>query len=286
MGLDLKHVESFLAVAETLSFSKAAERTNTVQSAISTHIGLLEAHVNRALVARGRGRAVALTDDGAAFLVDARRLLMMADQMARPPGGAVQAKPLRFGTTVTFAVSIVPSVLAAFARQASACPVSVRTARSHSLMTLLEEGAIDVALVFDQGAHPMRRSTTETALSWVGAETFKPLEDQPLPLAFLDDARDLRRHAYKALDQAPARPTVLTTHADAIGLRAVVAAGLAVTILPRIALVAPFADAAETIKAPPLPSMSLSVYGRTGPHSGELDSFCDLLTNDLRAFSA
>ncbi|MEM9814485.1 MAG: LysR substrate-binding domain-containing protein, partial [Pseudomonadota bacterium] len=216
----------------------------------------------------------------------ARRLLMMADQLARPPGDALRSKPLRLGTTVTFALSLVPSVLAAFARQPGAPPVTVRTARSHTLMTLLEEGAIDVALVFDQGAHPMRRSTTETPLSWVGADRFTLREDQPLPLAFLDDARDLRRHAYRALDAAAARPTVLSTHADAIGLRAVVAAGLAVTLLPRIALVAPFTDVAEAIKAPPLPSIALSVYGRTGPHEGELDRFCDTLTNDLRAYPA
>ena len=144
MSFDLKHVQSFVAVAETLSFSVAAAQLNTVQSAISAHIKTLEVQLNRTLLDRGRGRGAAQTAEGAAFLVQARRLLALAEEMARDPGAAQGAAPLRLGTTVTFAQSVVPPALKAFAAGKHATPVTVRTARSHHLMDLLENGEIDL----------------------------------------------------------------------------------------------------------------------------------------------
>lgn len=283
MPFDLRLVESFVAVAETLSFSTAAKRTNTVQSAISTHIKELERQVNRSLVRRGRGQPVALTAEGAAFLVEARRLLMLADQMTRGPGNTIDAEPVRLGTTVTFALSMVPAALSAFAAENGAAPVTVRTARSHDLIDLLEAGEVDVALVLDQGIHPMRQSTVETGLAWVAAEAFDQRTKAPLPLAFLDDARDLRRHAFAALDEAGAIATSLSTHPDPIGLRAVLFAGLAVTILPRIGIAAPLTDVASRLGLPALGAVPVSVYSRTGNKNDTVRNLTRVLNSKLQA---
>ena len=283
MPFDLKLIESFVAVAETLSFSSAAKRTNTVQSAISAHIKMLEQQVNRSLVKRGRGQPVVLTAEGAAFLVQARRLLMLADQMTHGPGNMVDADPVRLGTTVTFALSFVPSVLSSFASQIDTAPVTVRTARSHQLMDLLEGGQIDVALVFDQGAHPMRQSTVQTGLAWVAAEAFVRRPNAPLPLAFLEDARDLRRHAFGALDETGAIAASLSTHPDPIGLRAVISAGLAVTVLPRIGIAAPLVDVATRLGLPVLGTVPVSLYSRTGYNAGNVKQLTRVLNSELQA---
>ena len=283
MSFDLKLVESFVAVAETLSFSRAAERTNTVQSAISTHIKLLEEQVKRSLVTRGRGQPVALTAEGAAFLVQARRLLMLADQMARGPGSMIDAEPVRLGTTVTFALSVVPSALSAFASRSHAAPVTVRTARSHELLDLLEGGQIDVALILDQGAHPMRQSTVQAGLAWVASETFVQRTDAPLPLAFMDDARDLRRHAFSALDETGAVATSMSTHPDPIGMRTVIAAGLAITVLPRIGIASPLMDIAPRLGLPPLGSVPVSVYGQTAHNNDTVRHLAGALASQLQA---
>ncbi len=283
MPFDLRHVESFVAVAETLSFSIAAERTNTVQSAVSSHIKLLERQANRSLVKRGRGRPVALTAEGAAFLVQARRMLMLADQMIHQSGNATDAEPIRLGTTMTFALSVVPSALSSFASQTDAIPVTVRTARSHELMELLEGGQIDVALVFDQGAKPMLRTTLEIGLVWVAAEGFDLSPNAALPLAFLDDARDLRRHAFGALDETGATTPSLSTHPDPIGLRAVILAGLAVTVLPKVSIATPLTDVGARLGLPALGTMPVSVYCRSGYGDGVLKRFTQVLKTKLRA---
>lgn len=285
MSFDLKHVESFVSVAETLSFSVAAERSNTVQSAISSHIRLLEQQLKRTLVQRGRGQPVSLTADGVAFLVQARRLLALADEMARHPGSAVSMAPLRLGTTATFALSIVPKALSAYATKANARQVSVRTARSYELIDLIEQDQIDIALVFDQGAHPFRQSTIQVALAWVATHGYVQDPTLPLPLAFLEDARDLRRHAFAALDKKATHAASLHTHPDPIGMRAVLAAGLAVTIMPQISIVEPFADVGPRLGLPKPGRLPVSIYVAKRHREGDLTRLEHALAAELHPLS-
>lgn len=260
MALDLRLVESFVTVAETLNFTVAAERANTVQSAISAHIKQLERETDRQLIERGRGKRVALTDEGAAFLVQARRLLALADEVTRSKDPSKNITPLRLGTSFTFAQSIVPPAIAAYAAEADSVPVTVQTARSHELMQLLNGQEIDVALVFDQGMPSTRRHTCEVSLSWVASEAFENMAGAPLPLAFLADARDLRRHAFTALDRDGRTSFSLTTHPDPVGLRAVVAAGQAICVLPEVALVPPLVNIGPLLGLPSLGALPVSIY--------------------------
>jgi len=63
---DPVQLRSFLAVAETLSFTKAAERLGLAQPTVSQHVRKLEAAAKRVLVARDT-REVRLTDNGDAM---------------------------------------------------------------------------------------------------------------------------------------------------------------------------------------------------------------------------
>ncbi|WP_424969746.1 LysR family transcriptional regulator [Dinoroseobacter sp. S76] len=262
MALDLKQVESFVAVAETRSFSLAAERTHTVQSAISAHIAALEARLGRQLVARGRGKPVRVTAEGAAFLVQARRLLALAEEMTHGPAAIASRPTVKLGTTVTFALSVVPRALRRLAAGTGPkLDVTTRTARSHDLLDLLDRGEIDMAVVLDQGPRPSRRVTLPSDLIWVGAAPLAWQAGAPLPLAFLEDARDLRRHAFAALDPHPEITPVLRTAPDPVGLRATLAGGEAITLLPAIARTAPLADLGPELGLPPPGQVQISIYG-------------------------
>lgn len=277
MSFDLKHIESFVYVAETLSFSAAAERSNTVQSAISAHISLLEKQVSRTLVQRGRGQPVILTAQGAAFLVQARRLLALTDEMASRPDAASSAAPIRLGTTVTFALSVVPKVLSAYGEMVGGGRVTVRTARSHDLIDLLDQSEIDAALVFDQGAHPSRKTVMKTDLSWVASDDFVHDGKSPLPLAFLEDAKDLRRHAFSALDADASQSASLHSHPDPIGMRAVVEAGLEITVLPKVAIAGQLVDVGSRLGLPELGTMLVSIYTKLDRSDGDFARFSSAL---------
>lgn len=71
---DLRRIRAFVAVAEELSFSRAAKRIGISQSPLSRTIALLERDLNVRLFERTK-RSVALTPAGNSFLADARRLL-------------------------------------------------------------------------------------------------------------------------------------------------------------------------------------------------------------------
>ena len=199
----------------------------------------------------------------------------------RSPVSVGDTPPLRLGTNITFALSVIPGALAAYSREEGAAPVTVRTARSHVLLGLLNNDEIDVAMVYDQGMHSARRWTTEIALSWVATETLAETVRGTLPLAFLEDARDLRRHAFFALDQSGKYDTSLMTHHDPIGMRAVVAAGQAITILPTIAVVTPLTDVGRQLDLPKLATLPVSIYATPGTTEKQKKALCDCLRSAL-----
>ena len=93
--MDLRYLKFFVAVAEDLNFTKAAERMHTVQPSLSEQIRRLEGLVGAPLFHRSK-RRVALTDAGHVFLEDSLRILeevetacTRARQVARAESGAL-----------------------------------------------------------------------------------------------------------------------------------------------------------------------------------------------------
>jgi DNA-binding transcriptional LysR family regulator len=79
--MELKHLTSFIAVAEQLSFVRAADRLHLSQPALTGQIQKLEEELGVQLLARNR-RSVKLTDAGKVFLAEARATLSRARQAA------------------------------------------------------------------------------------------------------------------------------------------------------------------------------------------------------------
>jgi DNA-binding transcriptional LysR family regulator len=84
--MELKHLVSFIAVAEQLSFVRAARQIHLSQPALSGQIQRLEEELGVRLLMRNR-RSVKLTDAGRVFLTEARLTLAAAAQSAARSGG-------------------------------------------------------------------------------------------------------------------------------------------------------------------------------------------------------
>src|SRR5260370_17651335 len=76
--MELRHLRYFVAVAEALSFSKAAGQLRVAQPAVSRQIADLEEEVGTSLMQRNN-RVVRLTAAGEAFLKDAKKMLDQAE---------------------------------------------------------------------------------------------------------------------------------------------------------------------------------------------------------------
>jgi len=98
--MELRHLRYFIAVAEELHFTRAAERLHIGQPPLSHAIQMLEADVGALLLERSK-RWVRLTEAGKLFLADARGILAMADQAAETARRAQrgEAGELRIGFT-------------------------------------------------------------------------------------------------------------------------------------------------------------------------------------------
>lgn len=137
-----------LAVAETNSFTRAAERCLVVQSALSHQIARLERELGAKLFER-TSRRVRLTSAGAAFLPAARQCLDAAERAAAEVAAAVGEirGRLAVGLIPTVAAVDVPDALREFRRRYPQVRISLRVGASDDLADQVKEGALDVAFL-------------------------------------------------------------------------------------------------------------------------------------------
>ncbi len=86
--MELRHLQYFVAVAENLSFTKAAAQLHLAQPSLTRQIHNLEEEIGVRLLNRAKNQ-VALTEEGRSFLLDAGRVLALASE-------SILAVPKRF----------------------------------------------------------------------------------------------------------------------------------------------------------------------------------------------
>ena len=277
INFNLSDLRTFAILADELSFTNVAARQNTVQSAISAQITKLENSLGLQLVSRGRGKKVTLTPDGEVFLVYVRRILSLSEEAAEAVQTANARQVLRLGTTVTLAMSIVAEALGTFAQLRPNIQIQIQCDRSDRLLQRLEDGDIDVAFMMDQGRHNFRAFVYSMDLAWAASPAFEMPDDGPIPLAFLTDGRDLRRYALRALDAARMKGRVSHLSPHPVGVRTLVHAGLALTVMPSRTIVPPLVPASRSLGLPPLSSVALAAYKAPHDHSGCQDLLIEQL---------
>jgi len=145
---NVHHLRAFLAVADTLSFTKAAERVFLTQSAISHQMSNLERDLGCELVER-RGRTISLTSAGRALVPHARRVFLAMDEATAAAKHA--AKPglgrLRIGASSTACQYIIPEALREFRESFPGYTLSITPGDSPSMLEYLLDGTVDLALM-------------------------------------------------------------------------------------------------------------------------------------------
>jgi DNA-binding transcriptional LysR family regulator len=112
---DLRQFRQFIAVAETLSFRRAAERLGMAQPPLTAAVKRIEGELGVKLFERS-SRVVRLTQPGRVFLEEARRTLAQAERAAESTRRAAQGLVgnLRVTFVPTMAHDILPRILRAF----------------------------------------------------------------------------------------------------------------------------------------------------------------------------
>ncbi|MCG0285519.1 LysR family transcriptional regulator [Streptomyces sp. PSAA01] len=146
--MELQQMRYVVAVAETNSFTRAAERCLVVQSALSHQVARLERELGARLFER-TSRRVRLTPAGEAFLPAARQCLDAAERAAAEVAAAVGEVRGRLAVGVISTVTAVdiPGALRDFRERYPQVRISLRVAASDDLVEQVKEGAIDVAFL-------------------------------------------------------------------------------------------------------------------------------------------
>jgi DNA-binding transcriptional LysR family regulator len=203
-GLELRHLLALLAVTETGTFSRAAERLGYTQSAVSQQISTLERIVGASLFERPGGpRPVRLTTAGETLLTHARAVLARVSSAAadlRALADGDQGE-LRVGTLPSFGTKILPDLIATFRSEWPGIEIGLRESRDCAdLIHAVETAEIDVTL------------------AEIGPHETGPLEVRPLlddPMVFVAPASaSLARHRAVSIDDIAHLPMIGTRHAS------------------------------------------------------------------------
>jgi DNA-binding transcriptional LysR family regulator len=247
MRFDFKDIELFIAVAEAGSIARAAERCHTVASAVSKRLSDLEESFGTALLTRG-ARGVELTSAGHAFLVKARKLLDQAGQLEEEL--QKHSTGMR-GQVTVFAnmsaiVEFLPSVLASFLKLHPDVHVRLEQHISQQIATAVRENMADLGIVgelpmLDQlTTLPFRRdqlvlvSRRDHPIATTTSVSFRDVAH--LPFVGLDANSSLHYVLAKASAECGKHLDLRIRVASFDAACAMVAAGLGVAVLPRLAI--------------------------------------------------
>lgn len=252
--LETDLLRTFVAIAETGSFSRAARVVYRTPSAVSMQIRRLEETLGKSLFVR-EGRSVHLTPEGEALLSYGRRILRLSDEAVGLFRAPEVEGMVRIGTPDDFGTRFLPGILTRFAKSHPAVDVDVTLNMSVDLLRRLDRRQLDLTLLTSAaGQSGMERGEIvySEPLVWAGLEGGCAYERRPLPLALSSRGCAWRDLALAALDGIETGYRVAYSSPHCAGQMAALHADLAVAPFPESLIEGPLQRLDERHGLPPL----------------------------------
>jgi LysR family hydrogen peroxide-inducible transcriptional activator len=289
--MTLRDLEYLVALAETRHFGRAAERVHVSQPTLSTQLRKLEEFLGVTLIER-RPRRVALTPAGEAVAERARHILRDADDI-RALARALQdplAGQLKVGFIPTLGPYLLPRIAPRITRALPKLQLILHEYQTAPLVDRVVAGELDLAVLAlpaDTRGLVTRSLFAEAFLvampehhRLTAKKRVKSADFAGEKLLLLEEGHCLRDQALEVCDRAGTeeqdfRATSLET------LRQMVAAGLGITLLPRLAAEGPFASARGLVVrpfAPPAPNRVIGAAWRRSTSRAEaIAAVCEII---------
>jgi len=229
---DPELLRTFLAVAQSLSFTKAAASLGLGQPTVSQHVRKLEQVVGRPLFIRDT-RSVTLTADGEAMADFARSILAAHEQAVGYFTGSGLSGRLRFGVTDDLALTPVPKILHGFRQLYPRIDLELTVSQSGALQRRVESGHLDVAFVKQPPGAAGGRLIRRDRLVWAAVPGTKLEASRPIPLVVYQAPSISRSAGVRALEQAGLAYRLTCTVRGVLGVVAAARAGLGLAIFAR-----------------------------------------------------
>ncbi len=245
--MELRHLRYFEAVARHSHVTRAAAELHIAQPALSKQISQLEQELGVTLFDRV-GRNVRLTEAGEALLPHARTVLAQVEaaraEMAERIG--LRRGRASVGTPPTVGTQLLPKALASFNQRYPGIELRLHEAGIQTLLDLLETGLADVAVVTlpveDQALTVVPLFSEELVivvgrdhpLSGYSHISLSDLHDEPWVLS--PENYELREATLSACKKAGFMPRVVLDGGETDTLLRLVAAGVGIALVPRLAV--------------------------------------------------
>ena len=245
--MELRHLRYFVAVADTLSFTKGAKKLRLAQPSLTRQIKDLEEEIGVRLLDRTK-REVSLTEEGKSFLDDAKRVLAHSTEIIESVQRLrdYETAPFNIGYVADLFYSSLPITLVALQRSLPMVSINLFDMTRGDQFRALEEGKIDLGFV------GLRESIEERGLQFRSVASHKTVaalaKSNQLAKKTIIELRDLKPIFFIGMSETayPGYRQWLTTTCQQVGfmprvlqdadiertvIRAV-AAGLGVALLP------------------------------------------------------
>ncbi|ODT08438.1 MAG: LysR family transcriptional regulator [Mesorhizobium sp. SCN 65-20] len=232
--LDLDVLRTFVAIAETGSFTTAANAVFRTPSAVSMQIKKLEDILGRSVFLRD-ARSVALTTDGEMLLGYARRMLAINREAVSKFIIPDIVGVVRLGSPDDFGERVLPHVLKRFAQTHPAIAVDVVIDQSSNLRRRMDDRALDITLLTNSCKAVAAGSEVllTEPIVWAGAKGGCAHMREPLPVSLWEEGCAWRAGALEALGREGRNYRVAYMSAHTAGQRAAILSDLAVAPLPK-----------------------------------------------------
>ncbi|MBV2355477.1 LysR family transcriptional regulator [Streptomyces sp. J2-1] len=269
---DPTHLRTFLAVAQTLSFTQAADRLGLRQSTVSQHVRRLEGATGRPLFTRDT-HSVELTEDGEAMLGFARRLLDVHEQAAAFFTGTRVRGRLRFGASEDFVLTRLPEILERFRHDHPGVDLELTVELSGTLHERLAAGKLDLVLAKRRPEDRSGELVWRDDLVWIGSAHLRLDPARPVPLIVYPAPGLTRARALEALEGQGREWRVVCTSGSLNGLVAAARAGLGVMAHARRLIPPGLVRVPERAGLPEVGKVDFVVVrGRPGAADGAADA--------------
>jgi DNA-binding transcriptional LysR family regulator len=233
--LDLDQLQTFIAISDTGSFTRAAEEVNRTQSAVSMQMRRLEERIGKPLFEKD-GRSNRLTEEGERLLSYARRLIHLNRETLAAFDDRRLEGTIRIGTPDDYADRFLPEIMARFARSNPRVELTVICEPTPGLVEHIKRGNLDLAIVTHDDVRGQSEVVRREPLLWVTSANHATHEQEILPMAFGRPTCIWRRAACDVLDRMSRDYRILFTSFSATVITAAVLSGLAISVLPECAL--------------------------------------------------
>ncbi|MBF2717296.1 MULTISPECIES: LysR family transcriptional regulator [Rhizobium/Agrobacterium group] len=257
-NLDSDALASFVAVAETGSFTAAAERLGRTQAAVSMAIGKWEERLDLRLFDRGH-RRVTLTPIGERLLGYARRIRAIEDEALATLLEGRNESRVRLGMPDDYLTLFGTALMQRFAPQHPKVNLDLQYDFSHHLEGMVESRELDIAIITQSPAEPKGELIRLERQVWCAAPNRYPEHSSTVQLALFPDGCRSRPQVLAALDRADRRWRIVYSSSDIAGIQLAVHSGDLLTVLPETAVPANWRKLGIDDGLPELPILRLAM---------------------------